>query len=329
MKLKSILLWFSFFVMSKFSFGQSLDDIMKNYYVVSDVVDKKIPKGSFIVEGEIKMFSSTAPLEGVQVGSLQTEKSVKSDNNGFFKLVLNTKADTGIYFYKEGWSELKITNYKFLDRRRITLTVYLHQEKNHVKRKPVIYAYSEKEISASIKINPMGNFTFTYPTYNDGWNVNVNSSGTLFDLSTQKNYPYLFWEAESKDFFYQMNNNQAVPGFFIETDTTIQFLENKLDLLNLNTTEITDFITYWGPIFQRKKYAFIQFVIDEEYDQSIAGLQVNPKPDAIRRVFILYSALDELPGFSFVDQQLNGFLRKGFTIVEWGGAEIDLSIIQP
>jgi len=312
------------------SFCESgLDNPSSNYTIVSDLVDKKIKKGTFVIQGEVRMFSSTFPLENCKVGSLQSETFTMTNAEGRFTLLCNSAIDSTFYIYQDGWAEITISDYDFKDRHRITISAYAHQEFNHVKRKPVIYLYSETELTASIKINPMGEFTFTYPLYNAGWNVTVNNSGMLTDTKTQKQYPYLFWEAESSDLFYKTVGN-TIPGFIINTDSTIQFLEEKLSLLGLNSTEMTDFITFWGPIIEREDFALIQFFVDEDYNSEIAGLEITPKPDAIRRVYILCSPIkDSMVGMDVVPQTLTGFERKGFTVVEWGGSEIDLTNLKP
>ena len=302
----------------------------QEYTVVSDVVDKKIKKGTFVIQGEVRMYFSNFPLEKCKVGSLQSETSTLTNKEGQFMLTLNSAKDSTIYIYQDGWEEINITDYKFLDRHRITIKVYANQDVNDaIKRKPVIYMYSETELTASVKINPMGNFTFTYPTYNEGWEVVVNSSGILREKATNKSYPYLFWEAKSSDLFYQTVGN-TIPGFVINTDSTIQFLENKLTLLGLNSTEMTDFITFWGPIIEHDNFALIQFVVDDAYEARIAQLDISPKPDAVTRVYILCSPIpDSVVGMDVVPQTFTNFERKGFTVVEWGGSEIDLTNLKP
>jgi hypothetical protein len=52
-----------------------------------------------------------------------------------------------VYFHKQGWSEFVLENYKFRDQHRIVVTVYMYQDQdNQIKRKPVIYLYSDKLI---------------------------------------------------------------------------------------------------------------------------------------------------------------------------------------
>jgi hypothetical protein len=305
-------------------------DIGQNYSVVSDVKDASLAKGTFLVEGEIRMYSSGFPLPDAFIGTAQFPESTKSDSVGRFRISCNTKQDGEIYFHKQGWAELVMENYKFRDQHRIVVTVYMYQDQdNQIKRKPVIYLYSEEDLTASVNLDPKGEFTFTYPNYNNGWHVRVNKLGGITDLKTNKNYPYLFWEAKSKNLFYQMNQNKLA-GFIINTDSTVHFLENQLTSLGLNQTEQTDFITFWGPILQKEQFALIQFLVDDTYESIIAGLQISPRPDAMRRVFMLCSPIkDDSIGMKLVPQEFKSFERFGFTVVEWGGSEIDLTNLKP
>ena len=284
------------FIVSAFCLANQteLKDLNTDYFVVSDVKDSSIPKGSFVLQGDVKMFSSAFPLEGVSIGPSETN-TVQTDSAGKFETTLKLKEVSEIYIFKSGWSEIIIRQYDLKSQHRITITAYMHQVSQidgNVKRKPVIYMYADEGLTASVKINPLGNFTFTYPTYKEGWIVNVDSMGILTDVNTNQTYPYLFWEAESSDLFYQTNKN-TIPGFIIQTDSSIQFLENVLSQLGLNSTEQTDFITFWGPILEQKKYALVQFIVDDSYNEKIANLNISPKPDWTRRVYILCSPIDD------------------------------------
>ena len=51
-----------------------------------------------------------------------------------------------------------------------------------------------------------------------------------------------------------------------------------------------------------------------------ARLTVTPEPDSLLRVFMAWKPLEapaEIP-----PQELSGFKRTGFAVVEWGGAEL-------
>ncbi|MBR5490417.1 MAG: hypothetical protein IKV79_04005 [Oscillospiraceae bacterium] len=69
---------------------------------------------------------------------------------------------------------------------------------------------------------------------------------------------------------------------------------------------------------EHNAYNLISFV-GEEYTDN-ARLNVSPAPDTVLRVFMLWKALDE--PIDIPRQELNFTERVGFTLVEWGGAEI-------
>ena len=67
------------------------------------------------------------------------------------------------------------------------------------------------------------------------------------------------------------------------------------------------------------QYNLINFA-GAEYTQ-IAPMNITPKPDSLLRVFMVFRELDA--PMSLPEQKIEPFVRKGFTVVEWGGSEID------
>ena len=184
--------------------------------------------------------------------------------------------------------------------------------------KPVIYLYPEEETQITVGLDIQGDLTCTYPAYdpNFGWNVSSAPSGVITDLSTGRNYDYLFYECRCD-----------IPDPFAESvcvrgEDTAAFLEQYLEAAGLNYSEINDFITYWLPKMESNPYNLIAFPT-ETYSE-IAQLNVSPAPDSVIRVYMVFSPLDEeveIPE----DQQLTMPQtpeRTGFTLVEWGGSEI-------
>ena len=58
---------------------------------------------------------------------------------------------------------------------------------------------------------------------------------------------------------------------------------------------------------------------NEVYIES-AKLDITPKPDSVLRVFMAYKAIDK--PIEIEEPIITSFERNGFTVVEWGGAEI-------
>ena len=178
--------------------------------------------------------------------------------------------------------------------------------------KPVIYLYPEKvqEVAVSLQLN--GGLTCTYPAYGDGWKVTAAPDGTLQDANGQI-YNYLYWEGEIEaDYDFSK-------GFCVKGEETAAFLEETLEKLGLSRREANEFIVYWLPLMEQNPYNIISFQGAAYADA--ARLTVDPAPDTLIRIFMTWKASDapvDLPA-----QELIAPERKGFTVVEWGGAEIE------
>lgn len=178
--------------------------------------------------------------------------------------------------------------------------------------KPVIYLYPEKETEVLVKLTLDGSLTCTYPAYNNGWKVTAAPDGTLTDEQGQA-YNYLYWEGLT---YAQYDLSR---GFCVKGEDTAAFLEEALEKLGLTRREANEFIVYWLPLMEQNPYNIIGFQTDI-YTEA-AQLEVLPAPDTMIRVFMAWRDSDvfvELPG-----QELTAPERTGFTVVEWGGTEID------
>ena len=177
--------------------------------------------------------------------------------------------------------------------------------------KPVIYLYPEEETAVTVALDYGGTLTCTYPAAQDGvWTVTASPDGTLRDEEGQE-YSYLFWEGACAA-SYDLSE-----GFCVSGADTAAFLEEALSSLGLNRREANEFIVYWLPQMEQNPYNLISFQAEAYTDH--ARLEISPRPDSVLRVFMAWKALDEpveLPA-----QTLPAFVRTGFTVVEWGGAD--------
>lgn len=177
--------------------------------------------------------------------------------------------------------------------------------------KPVIYLYPEKEMQVSVDLTLDGKLTCTYPAYNNGWNVTAAPDGTLTDTNGQT-YNYLYWEGETYA-KYDMSK-----GFCVKGEDTAVFLEDALAKLGLTRREANEFIVYWLPQMEQNPYNIISFQIDAY--TNAAELKVSPEPDTLIRVFMSWKKADSY--ISLPEQGFSAVQRSGFTVVEWGGTEI-------
>ncbi len=177
--------------------------------------------------------------------------------------------------------------------------------------KPVIYLYPEEETEVTVKLDYNGTLTSTYPAYEDGWTVTAQPDGTLTDEKGREYY-CLFWEGES-DAAYDFSTGYCVTG----KDTAV-FLERALAQLGLTEKEANEFIIYWLPRMESNAYNLVSFQ-SEAYTDS-AELTIDPAPDTVIRVFMAWKGLDQPE--KITPQELTAVERNGFTVVEWGGAEV-------
>ena len=178
--------------------------------------------------------------------------------------------------------------------------------------KPVIYLYPTAPTRVNVALDYAGTLTSTYPAYpSDGWCVDAQPDGTLTDPATGREYYCLFWEGEGED--YTIDS-----GFVVAGKDTEAFLEEALAKLGLTRREANEFIIYWLPRMEENAYNLISF--DTAAYLKAARLTVNPAPDTVIRVFMTWRGLDapvDIP-----PQTLTAPTRVGFTLVEWGGAEL-------
>jgi Ubiquitin family len=133
------------------------------------------------------------------------------------------------------------------------------------------------------------------------------------------------------------------------------YLDNALLAMGLNTEARTSFITfvglsatmcaadhlsrYWLPSFNKYKNIALRFLPQEVYEQA-APLNVQPKPDVVARIFMLFQGVDDVdlvdwkgaamrleePAERWADVVVIDkaqVLDQGlFRVIEWGGMEV-------
>jgi len=178
-----------------------------------------------------------------------------------------------------------------------------------VSGKPVVYLYPTEKTDVSVKVSTK-KITESIPEYNDGWNVTAYPDGTIINHDGQT-YPYLYWEGPS--YKPSIDKNK---GFVIESKNVESFLADKLAAQGLEAKEYDEFIDFWAPRMKDKKYVYVYFMPQSDYDKLIP-MDINPQPDTTIRVYMLYKSLAE--PIKVEPQVFSAKERIGFTVVEWGG----------
>ena len=179
--------------------------------------------------------------------------------------------------------------------------------------KPVIYLYPQEETEVEVKVAYPEKLTCSYPKYEDCWKVLAEPTGELTDLETGRSLYCLYYEGLKT---IETSQNE---GFVVKGEDTIQFLEEKLEILGLTEREANEFIIYWLPKLEDNEYNFIRFQTIEEINENMP-LEITPTPDTVIRVMMEYKSLTEY--MEVQEQILTTPTREGFSVVEWGGTEI-------
>jgi len=259
-------------------------------------------------------------LEDIQPGT--KGKLILDSKQVSFDITLSAE-DLNKYAYIEFVSGFASKTVKLDEINDDKLEITLKQ--NMVLKKPVIYLYPTQEEQIVLTHYFKGEMLNTYPTYTDNWTVIAEPNGNLFNVKDKRNYKYLYWEGV---YNFSREHYQFKSGFYVRNEDYVWFLQQKLAIIGLNENEINDFIVYWLPVMNQYKNCSIHFRINDNIDGS-SVLESKPEADTLIRVFMEFSGVDNLNSAPPIPEQtLPTYVRKGFTLVEWGGAEIGNSKIE-
>ena len=64
---------------------------------------------------------------------------------------------------------------------------------------------------------------------------------------------------------------------------------------------------------------FVRFEFNEECNR-YAEIEIVPQPKTVYRIYITWMSISQ--EFDVEEQKIERYSREGFTVLEWGGAEI-------
>ncbi|KAK4330993.1 putative Polyubiquitin (putative) [Rhodotorula toruloides] len=226
--------------------------------------------------------------------------------------------------------------------------------------KPIIYLFPPTPLDSafvSVTLTPEWRFSALYPVVDPvkgeqgetsaSWTVSAQPDGSLVDLASSLELKYLFWEAESyrttsstpSHLAFDPSNPSlnASNGCALPFAALLAYLDKTLAVLSLHTAARNDFITYWLSHFTRIRDAGqhigFRFLVQSDYARA-ARLDVEPKPDVVARVFLLFKGVgaeeaqewkrpDEVDWVKEVGVQVDKVKDESlFRMLEWGGMEV-------
>ncbi|KAH8102994.1 hypothetical protein BXZ70DRAFT_889929 [Cristinia sonorae] len=210
------------------------------------------------------------------------------------------------------------------------------------------------EISALFPISPINTIASDQGVcQNMAWKVFARASGLMLDEETGLQLSSLSWETRVRaapvtsdlvPIANEFNPSNATlrdsDSVLLRVTDIISYLNSCLRALGLQAEARTLFIQYFLPAFVRNEYVALRFIPQEEYGRA-AKLQINPAPDIIVRMFMIFRGVssDELDTWKMAraqaeepvsrwreviglpkDDQLKQTDR--FRVLEWGGMEV-------
>ncbi|KAK0184738.1 hypothetical protein F5146DRAFT_1144849 [Armillaria mellea] len=208
-------------------------------------------------------------------------------------------------------------------------------------RKPVIYLFSPRPIHSTVRVSLVKAWSFSvvYPSVpvkdtDMGQTIRYSGVKNRTKLSNTRGNEY---SSETQVMSEDVLNNEN--SVVLRTSQAAEYLDKALSALCLHIEARTSFITYWLPEILEHDYVALRFLPQASYEHA-APLEVEPKPDVVTRVFMLFTRVceDELVewegaltrAFENVDiwkgiVGVDGHKAKDnglFRVLEWGGMEV-------
>lgn len=180
-------------------------------------------------------------------------------------------------------------------------------------KKPNIYLYPETETEITVTFEKPEYLTSSIPDYRGAWTVTASPDGKLTD-TVGNSYGYLFYEALVKKKAFQTEE-----GFLIPADNRDETFRRILTAYGFNEQETADFIEYWSDYLKGVTDYLMYPMLTDGVDAAMpVSFSVNP--DSITRIWFGFAHYD---GSEIKKPEITPIERKGFTVVEWGGAVLD------
>ena len=273
-----------------FSFGKEVEPFRPYFEVLSVKKDRKISRSKCLIEGQFYDYRT-----GQAIGDVTVERD--GDQillpDGSFAILMKLSKPS-LKMYKLNYNTLEFDKFELKGGHRIKLRFYLENKADEQPRfevkKPVIYAYSAKDLDFSLTVKPKGDLSFVYPPMEASgkWKMQLKDN-QLYDLNSGLAYPYLFWESRQYNVKFReispnaysgdvKNFDNAYEGCLVSRSDLAAFLDSSLTEIGFDAREKTDFMTFWAPQMLKYNYCLIQFLFNGECN-SFATYDIHPQPD--------------------------------------------------
>jgi hypothetical protein len=172
--------------------------------------------------------------------------------------------------------------------------------------KPNIYLYSDRDLTAKVRLAPEEDITVSEPVYRPG----IGWLADIRDGSLNGNGDFLFYEGHVPDAGWQKEEGYVIRAAYREQD-----MASLLGHYGFNERETAEFIEYWAShLIQDVDYVF--YPQETGAVDRIMPLSISPEPDHVMRIWFYAEPLVSAP--EPVTTSPEKIVREGFYVVEWG-----------
>jgi hypothetical protein len=171
--------------------------------------------------------------------------------------------------------------------------------------KPNIYLYSDRDLTAQVRLAPEYAITVSEPVYQPGkgWRAEIRNG------SLNGKGDFLFYEAKGSDYDWQKEEGYIVHAASREQDMTVM-----LGQYGFNEKETVEFIDYWASHLI-EDIDFVFYPQETAAVNQVMPLSIIPKPDHVMRIWFYAEPLVSIPEPVTSPEKI---VREGFYVVEWG-----------
>ncbi len=171
--------------------------------------------------------------------------------------------------------------------------------------KPNIYLYSDRDLTARVRLFPETAITASDPPYKPGlgWKAEIRNG------SLNGKGDFLFYEANGHDSGWQKEEGYIIRGAYREQD-----MASMLGEYGFNEKETDEFIEYWACHLAGDRDYVLYPQETDAVNQDIP-LSIIPEPDAVTRIWFYAEPFVSAPGPVTNPETI---IREGFYVVEWG-----------
>jgi hypothetical protein len=258
----------------------------------------------FVKTGTVSVSSTPSgarvSLDGVDRGTTPVTITGVSTGLHLLKVTLSGYEDYSTRFFLVSGKTVSVT----LTDERTELRC-IEFDDDAIIAKPNIYLYSDRDLTAWVRLFPEEAITVSDPPYKPGigWKAEIRN-GSLNGAGD-----FLFYEGNGHVSGWQKEEGYVIRGAYREQD-----MASMLGEYGFNEKETDEFIEYWACHLAGDR-DYVLYPQETDAVNRAMPLSVIPEPDAVNRIWFYAAPFVSAPNPVTNPEKI---VREGFYVVEWG-----------